>query len=212
MTEIDFQENWFSAPHKTSTTPTQALWEKHLLPVKDDIRSYLEIGVCEGHSMRWIVENLEPEFAVGVDPWIAPRNSQREAFAKYKENAKRNLAAHIDSGVVQLFETTSQKFMCRQLIQDNPPQFDLVYIDGDHRGAEALLDILLAFWLLSPTGRIVIDDLQRSWHRNRPLVYWSFIFAELILKDRVQREWMEGRQVCLRRLETNQEKRKRDRG
>ena len=70
--------NWFD-------DGPRATWEEHLLPLKDSIDSYLEIGVCEGVSMRWILENLEPSKAVGIDPWEAPKFEKQGVFDKYHD-------------------------------------------------------------------------------------------------------------------------------
>jgi hypothetical protein len=216
---IHFEEDWFDLK-------TRDIWERRLLPIKDDVDTYLEIGVAEGHSMRWICENLNPTRAVGVDPWVPPQEKQREAFKKYVVNAYANLKEFLDEGQVVLCAKPSQTFLSELfcglddaliLTQgcDNN-RFDLIYIDGDHHGPEALLDMLLCSQLLSRPkmerdgnrrwkmvkhgGRMIVDDLQRIYHSGKPLVLPAVQAYELIMKGRTARIWLDGRQICFEAL------------
>jgi len=48
--DLDFRytNNWFNQYHREE-------WEKLFLPIRDNIKHYLEIGVCEGSSMLWVM-------------------------------------------------------------------------------------------------------------------------------------------------------------
>ena len=221
---ISFVEDWFNLK-------TKNLWKRHLLiprkPIRYDLdghngthvvvesekgplwtpgeSTYLEIGVAEGHSMRWVLENLRPKFALGLDPWEPPREKQRKAFEQYVANVHLNLAEFIESGQLELHRTTSQKWLFANLLKEEPLKFDLVYVDGDHHGPEALMDLLLAFQVTYAGGRIILDDLQRNVHRNRPLVYPAAQAFHAIMKERIKRVWEEGRQICWERLPSKTE-------
>lgn len=207
---IEFREKWFAKE-------TEPIWNRHLLDgfVVD---SYLEIGVAEGHSMRWILEHLNPLRCVGVDPWIPPRENQREAFEAYVQNCLENLKPFMESGQLTLEREMSQRYFSRVHCQEPPPTFDLIYIDGEHKGPDALLDMLQAYQLLSrpvmgivdpppsrrrttwevirPGGRMVIDDLQRIYRSGKPLVLPAVMSFEMIAKGRCERVWKDGRQIC----------------
>lgn len=152
---------------------TEPVWEQHLKPVASGIQAYLEIGVCEGRSMIWILENCPNiELCVGVDPWEPPREKQAAAYQTYKLNAFHNLGPYIKEGKVQLVEEVSQDWLRR--CWDDPAQsfeqFDLIYLDGDHRGHLVLQDAVFAWPLLKPGGYLVWDDLNRRWTHGKPWV------------------------------------------
>lgn len=202
---------------------TEILWNKHLCDLK--IKSYLEIGVCEGCSMKWILENLEPDVAVGVDPWIDPRGKKQSVFDEYKKNAYENLDHWIQNKTVTLIEERSDVFFSKVIADVLPwrESFDLIYIDGDHGGYECMLDMMMGYHLLAKNthemeiatldkkgrlgvktpvgGMMVVDDLNRQWHFGKPLVKiatWQF---ELIMHGKMFKVWEDGRQCCFVRLE-----------
>jgi|TARA_Y100000296_G_C5098454_1_gene218610 hypothetical protein len=168
--------NWFDKGAK-------ATWEKHLLPLKDRVDSYLEIGVMEGQSMRWILENLQPTKAVGVDPWVTPRDGKEEAYAMFRDNAFHNLRGWLleDDFDLKLIELSSWQAFTGPYIDEDIPDnsFDLAYVDGSHWGNHAMED-MMHVWrkLKSGKGRkerlgggiMVVDDIHRRWHRGRALV------------------------------------------
>ena len=165
--------NWFD-------DGPRATWEKHLLPLKDSIDSYLEIGVCEGISMRWILENIEPSKAVGIDPWKAPKFEKQEIFDKYQANAMHNLAPWLVDTVTLVPRTSWFAFtgVDSWKIEDN--SFDLAYVDGSHDGSRAMEDMVHVWRKLKRGtegrrsqlggGIMIVDDLHRRWHRGRALV------------------------------------------
>ena len=83
---------------------TQGIWERNLLPFWKEREGieYLELGVCEGASMMWILDNLDIKIAMGVDHYQPPREKQAEAFQDYEKNARHNLAPWIDGGVLSV--------------------------------------------------------------------------------------------------------------
>lgn len=186
-------------------------FEKYLLGMRVD--DYLEIGVAEGESMLWVLENLQPQRAIGVDWWKAPSGNKRrdDVFKEYKKTAHRNLAPFIEQGVVQLVQDSSTHFManCEQT-------FDLIYVDGDHSGSGAMRDFLLAYELLKTGthkrelatgvmqkvgGTMVVDDLQRSTSRKgRYEVRLAVDLFAALMMGRVMKLWEDGRQCAFIRI------------
>lgn len=180
-------------------------FEKHLRDIP--VESYLEIGVAEGASMMWVLDNLKPKRAVGVDIWHKNKKLQ-PVMDEFKANAYKNLDPYMQSGQLELHEMHSIKFMA-----NCTEQFDLIYVDGDHSGPGALTDFLLAYRLLSTKrykwfvdgheweagGMMVIDDLNRTWNRY-PEVKIAQHQLELICHGRLRRAWMEARQCGYVRL------------
>lgn len=89
---------------------------------------YLEIGVCEGETMRQI--RVKEKW--GVDPYPQlPAVRASDVFVP----------------------KTSAEFF-----RMSAPVFDLVFIDGDHRAEAVHAEVLAALLLLAPGGVIVLHD------------------------------------------------------
>jgi len=209
---MEFPNTWFE-------DRTKPLWEKY---VKDlEINSYLEIGVCFGASMRWVLENLQPQTAVGVDPWRDPKNKNHETFKEYKRLCYENLAPWLETETLTLHQQKSLDYFCSHI--GTGEKFDLIYIDGDHGGYEAMLDMMMAYRMLasktgemeiqtvsskgklhpmSETGGImIVDDLQRVWHFGKPLVGIAVHQFELLMHGKMHRLWKDGRQAAFIRVD-----------
>jgi hypothetical protein len=150
------------------------LWDKYLVrAMPPPIVSYLEIGVGEGHSMRWVLEHLQPKHAVGIDPYVVKRRSEKEQIATHKANAKLNLADWLQSGVVALDTRSSWEYLIEANSHNNlepdTEQFDLVYVDGDHRCLRCATDCILAWPLVRVGGIMIMDDFDRRYQRGWPM-------------------------------------------
>lgn len=210
--DVEFSNDWFDR--------TVPIWEKHLLSLQ--VTNYLELGVCEGRSMRWVMENLKPDLAIGVDPWVDPKGKSHDVFAQYEQNCYRNLKPWLGNESVSLFKESSDEFLCRAVLEDMFPPFDLIYVDGDHTGYQCMSDMMLAYKLLAvDTGRrvlstvdkkgrqnvatrtggvMVVDDLQRVWHFGRPLVRIAVHAFEMVMHGRMHKIWEDGRQCAFVRV------------
>lgn len=192
MVELRFTNDWFKKG-------IQPIWERNLLPWLKEHQglSYLELGVCEGQSMLWILEHGLPRDAVGVDRWEPPRKNQAAAFEIYRRNCEANLEPFMRHNrmPVRLVEEDTFAWLARQIAQGQRRRYDLIYVDADHRGVEALQDIVLAWKLLKLDGWLVIDDLQRVWHKQ-PLVRFAQRAFDDVYQGRYEQAWREGRQIC----------------
>lgn len=109
-------------------------------------RSYLEIGTRYGYSLGAIVHGSNQlERAVSVD--IVDRKSQ------ITENIET--IRHIDR--LEVLNSSSEEF-------DTEEQFDMVYVDGDHKYQTALKD-MRKFWKnVKPGGLMLVDDtINERW-------------------------------------------------
>jgi SAM-dependent methyltransferase len=184
-----FSHNWFQ-------NLTAKLWTEFLLPRKAGIARYLEVGVAEGQSLVWVLNNLladKPDgHAVGIDPFLDSRNWHEGEGASHKAMAINNVSVALgelptgqeeyDGGrcdaiywlpaqrpTVNLLVEPSQSCLMSPAITDQKP-FDLAYVDGNHDGQNALLDIVLCYELLRDGGILVIDDYERAMRGGRPQV------------------------------------------
>jgi predicted O-methyltransferase YrrM len=210
----------------------QPVWEQKLLPLTAQMnpQRYLEIGVCEGQSMTWMLATHNAMLGTGVDPFVDPRGRKPEAFAAYKQrflgnmqrlfdnqtlnavidgriipaevlNAMHNRGTASEScekasgyaiGRLRLHVGSSQDWLASMChYGGNRDLFDLVYIDGDHECAPALVDMLLAWRLLKPGGIMLLDDCHRRWNVGRPKTQEA---TESFLKAMEDRYYIEFRE------------------
>jgi len=171
-----FTRQWF---HKQGLQP----WSDHLLP-RGKISRYLEIGVWEGASIHWAVENLllPDGMAIGLDNWAthagyknaAPRNVDhyKTRLAAAKKMAFSNLSPWMSGNpgpVVELVETDSFSGLVQFFHKGSEwvGTTDIAYVDGNHYADYALTDMMLCWRLLRTGGVLVVDDLHQNSSRRR---------------------------------------------
>lgn len=136
------------------------IWKKALADYigKPNVR-YLEIGLFEGGSAFWMLENVlthPTSKLVGIDPFEDTRSYEAKFATTYPERFKQNLAKSGAKSRVELIQGFSQLEM-RKMEND---QFDIIYIDGAHEFEDALEDVILAWRLLKKGGILIIDDFK----------------------------------------------------
>lgn len=116
--------------------------------------SYLEVGVFEGRSLLWFLENIlthEKARAIAIDPFF---------WGKQLDRFKLNLRLGGFEEKVSLIRDISQRAL-KTLPNDT---FNLIYIDGDHRADSTIADCVLAWPLLKCDGIMIIDNYD--WHQS----------------------------------------------
>jgi predicted O-methyltransferase YrrM len=144
-----FTADWFS--------PDIPKWEKYLAQFrgKPNLR-YLEIGVFEGRSVVWMLENIlthpTARFTC-IDPFFG------DLMARFVENLK--ISGSLDKA------TIIKGFSQDKLKDLAPDSFHIIYIDGSHAAADVLVDAVLSWPLLKNGGILIFDDY--GWHPEIPL-------------------------------------------
>ncbi len=161
-----FTADWFTehAPH----------WLEMLGHLRDMPAKVLEVGSYEGRSACWMMDNLllHPDALLlcvdvwdGKDPCLGDKTlTAEQAFMKnVRWYGKR----------VQRWKGPSVSAM--SCLYDAGKWYDLVFVDGNHEGSAALLDLLLAWELLHPGGYLVMDDYGWSSPllRSQPADAWN---------------------------------------
>jgi len=142
MSERVFTTDWFS-----ENIPS---WEGIILPLlpKEVVRC-LEIGSWEGRSACWTVDNIlkhHPDSHLDcVDLW--PNLPEQEKLFDHNLSDEPQVTKH---------KGFSLHFLSR--LVEQPPVYDFIYVDGDHRGEMAFTDVVLAFQSLKEGGVMAIDD------------------------------------------------------
>lgn len=150
-----FFHHGLSFHHRYSYFPFVRSWQKksYWSEFVDRPVDYLEIGISEGGSGCWAIENIlqHPESTyTGIDPWY---------FSPLcKERALKNLNA-VGEDKVQVLEGSS--FDVLPTLQK---KFDIIYIDGCHNYGAVVADSIL-MWHLAK-DMVVWDDYLPS--KNMP--------------------------------------------
>ena len=138
-------------------SPNINMWSKFFL--LNDLYAkkikYLEIGVFEGRSSVYVLENLQNAICYFVDP-LQPYDEMTDStgqddFNKIYDNFTANIKP-FDSRAT-LYRKTSDSFFL-----NNTDKFDLIYIDGSHFGDDVYKDAINAFDSLNKKGFIIFDD------------------------------------------------------
>jgi hypothetical protein len=185
-----FDHYWFA-------NLTAKLWERYVLPRKKSIAHYLEVGVCEGQSMLWVLEHLlwdKPHGrGVGVDVFTPARNWHHGEGDEHLTRATDNISLQYGTTFTpygsdahglgtrgfawNAYNADKTKPACeiykadsRDFMRLESRDFDMVFIDGGHDANVALPDIVNGFRLLREGGLFVIDDVERRWRGGRAQV------------------------------------------
>jgi len=145
--EISFKKYSFSEDYFTSRIP---VWGKYLgyLKGKPDL-NYLEIGVFEGRSALWMLENIltaSTSKMTGMDIFSG----------ELEETFRNNLKASGFLEKVTVIKGYSQIELRRLPLES----YDIIYIDGSHIPSDVLTDAVLSWGLLKKNGILIFDDYQ----------------------------------------------------
>lgn len=128
----------------------------------------LEVGVFEGRSTCWLLENFckSPESKiVAIDSFQGGIEHGKMELGGLKKQFEENISTVGSSAKVEVRVGLSLDQLCR-LIAENTPQFDFISVDASHQAADVLGDAVLAFQLLKPGGVMAFDDY--IWSPMRP--------------------------------------------
>ncbi len=146
--KYQFTADWFSR--------NIPVWERILdrFKGKPNIH-YLEIGVFEGMSAFWMLENIlthSTSKLTGID--IFPKHIEERFYANLKKSGFEDK--------VTVVKGRSQK----ELKRFSNNSFDIIYIDGGHTAADVLADAVLCWPLLKEEGILIFDDYL--WEKEYP--------------------------------------------
>ena len=146
-----FTEDWFS--HNIPR------WEVAVAPHLRSISEpkVLEIGVFEGRSTLWFLENFPRLRMTVIDPWKFTANATDATFERFKGN----VAPYSDRVKIMRGKSVLARTLPDQ-------EFDAIYIDGEHTSAAVLHDAVICFELLKVGGLLIFDDYLGG---DRSLMY-----------------------------------------
>lgn len=144
-------------------------WRRALAPyVGQPNLRYLEVGVFQGRSFFWVLEE------VATHP-----TSRLTALDIDTKNISKNVALSGAAERIEMIEGRSQDAL-RNLPASS---YDIIYIDGSHRGDDVLIDAVLSWSLLKPGGTLIFDDYM--WRVNPTLMSRMTLPPELRPKEAI---------------------------
>lgn len=130
----------------------------HLVNTYGVPNTIIEVGVFEGNTTFWMADNLTPHNPnlkiYAVDPHVGS-NDMSEDPKMVHANFTHNLNECTHKNVEYIRKYSEDGLI--DLI-NRGVKAELIYIDGDHRAAGVLTDLVLAYKLLVPGGVILCDD------------------------------------------------------
>ena len=115
-----------------------------------DIRSYLEIGAREGYALRYLVERLPSIKRVVAVDFPGAKWGYPDSGPKLQDNLNE-----LPCEAMAIFGDSTDQ----EVIDRAAGEYDLVFIDGDHRYEGVLAD----YTNYGPMGRIVaLHDINQQ--------------------------------------------------
>lgn len=156
-----FRHRWFEEH-------SQAQFEKHLKPLAGQPLMGFEVGVFEGLSTTWLLNNVltHPESKLKcVDTFDVDRLriSAGVEGSDVEKVFRDNVYETGRSASVEVMKDYSLNVL-RKLGTLRDGQFDFIFVDGSHKADVAFQDLALSAPLLKVGGLLLIDDyLVGDW-------------------------------------------------
>lgn len=150
----EFRQDWFSR----SIPAWKAIFAK--LSADSAGLRILEIGVFEGRSTCWLLENVckSPDSTiVAIDTFQGGVEHKKLEIGGLRGRFESNIAAIGSPAQVEVREGESFCELCA-LVAENVKVFDFISVDGSHQAVDVLADAVLAFRLLRRGGVMAFDD------------------------------------------------------
>ena len=167
-------------------------WREMLKPFQGQPNvHYLEIGVFEGRSALWMLENIltHPTSKITcLDVF-----SRKDAYKRLLSNLKLSGFSH---------KVTMIKGRSQETLKTLPLEsFDIVYIDGSHTAPDVLADAVLSWSVLKKGGVMIFDDYLWEWDRppqDRPKIA---IEAFLRIHKNELKKLHQGYQIIIKKMD-----------
>lgn len=154
------------------TTHKAGNWLNWLAKFKGREAKGLEIGVWEGQSSNWFVDNIlvhPASILYCVDPFSGgdsvPVYEGNSLYNIWKDNTKAN------SQKIRDYRGPSDHWL--PILLERGEQFDFIYVDGLHTAEAVLRDCIASFELCEVGGILILDDYLYALERpedQRPQV------------------------------------------
>ena len=146
-------------------------------------RTAIEIGSYEGRSALWTLENLlqHPHSRLHCVDTFQDREKPDSYWRRFEANVLRSRHAR----KVSVSVSASLPFLTRFVASGS--KTDFVYVDGSHRAAEVLEDLVLAFHATHPGGVKLAVDAFTTIYRDRLDIPWGQPLYQLAMIKKADR-------------------------
>ena len=142
---------------------------KQIRKNKEDLR-VLEIGVFEGRSTCWLLQNhcqTESTTVTVIDNFSGGVEHRGLNLTGLRSVFERNVGSIESKAEVEILEGNSIIELSKMIAQGrHNPGYDFISIDGSHQAPDVLADCVLAFRMLRRGGVMALDDYL--WSAERP--------------------------------------------
>lgn len=113
----------------------------------------IEIGSYEGRSAAWLLEHQfrHPASKLICVDVFADADAPDSYYRRFQNNVEVPGGSRIE-----VYKGFSFDFLSKFVAEGN--RVDFVYVDGSHRAADVLEDLILGFRALNPGGLMICDD------------------------------------------------------
>ena len=147
---MKFTQDWFS-----NNIPNF----QHIKKKLPSTEAFLEIGSFEGRSTCWMLQNMldADGSLVCVDTFAGGEEHAGLDLTDLRKTFDANVAEVKGTDqAVEVIAKTSWEALSELVYLDFT--FDFIYVDGNHKTPDVLLDACLSFKLLQPDGIMLFDD------------------------------------------------------
>lgn len=137
-------------------------------------KSYLEVGVDGGESLRTVLKNCSPSRITLCDEW--GRDYGGHGFGNHNHVQKMLESFPYDEEGLDWGYKGEVRYLdgdTRETLKTLPPDdvYDMILVDADHSAEGARADLNDVWPHLAPGGALVFDDIR---HESYPWLGWVF--------------------------------------
>jgi predicted O-methyltransferase YrrM len=150
-----FTQDWFSRSVPAWTAVLGGLAKRN------PALRVLEVGVFEGRSTCWLLENFCKTAECGivaVDSFAGGEEHRGMDLGGLRGRFEANVAAVGSACPVEVRQGDSLGELARLVVEEPVRAFDFISIDASHRACDVIGDAVLAFRLLKRGGVMAFDD------------------------------------------------------
>ena len=111
---------------------------------------YLEIGSFEGNSAMFVAKNFPNSDIYCIDNWSGTE--------EYKDLKFTTVESNFDNNMSEFYNYKKFKLSSDDFFKNNNINFDVIYVDGYHRGYQVSKDFINSWKILNKNGIIIFDD------------------------------------------------------
>lgn len=131
-------------------------------------KTVVEVGVFEGHTTFNMTAMMASQYKdykhYAIDPYGESDDLEDEVVANAGKQFRENLEEFELKDHIEFINKTSWNGLMD--LYNRGVKADLIYIDGDHRAATVLEDLVLSFQLIDKGGVILCDDCV-VWYNEK---------------------------------------------